>query len=459
MAGVATAVTAAAQQAPPPPSAAAPNDAQLREIVEAQQRRLDAQEAVLAEQQRALQQLRSDLDASPAPAAKAETPAAGLPALTTSEEAAAALEWPGSFAVPGTKSRLKIGGFAEFDAVYDNNAILTPTSFVTNSIVTRDATPAQGEDGQAAFSVQPSRLTVEWRMPLSKEQRVKAFLSIDMFGTSTSASNSLRVREAYGEVTKVLFGGDLLLGQTWSTFRNNQGVPGTLDFQGPNSVFGVRHPLARWTKKLGSSPLTLKIAVEAPDKRTLQNAQALSGVPDGALALVWDTDGVNLQLSGLVRSLRASVDNASPISTVGWGAALAGRIYMPGALENDFLTFSVTYGKGIGGVVNDAPLDASYDADDEKLRTLPTFAYYVGYQHWWTTWLYSVACYADVWQDNLAFQAGTSYQHTRYASLNLAFTPSPAWLFGVEGLYGSRKDKDDEQGWDARGLFVSRFIF
>jgi hypothetical protein len=119
----------------------------------------------------------------------------------------------------------------------------------------------------------------------------------------------------------------------------------------------------------------------------------------------------------------------------------------------------VTYGKGNGGVLNDSPLDASYDSATDKLKTLPSLAYYVGYQHWWTTSLYSVICYADVWQHTFAFQAPTAYAHARYASLNLAFTPSPAWLFGIEGLYGSRKDRDGEQGWDARGQFSSRFIF
>jgi uncharacterized coiled-coil protein SlyX len=441
----------------------------LRATVEAQQHTLDAQAATLAEQQRALQQLRSDLDTlragGPASepqltAAKPAPPAgASFPGLTTSADAAAAIDWPGSFAVPGTKSRLKIGGFAEFDAVYDNNAILTPTSFVTNSIVTRDATLAQGKDGQLAFSTQPSRLSVEWRTPLTSEQRVKAFLSIDMFGNSTSAANALRVREAYGEVTNVLLGGDLLLGQTWATYRNLQAVPSTLDFQGPNAVFGVRHPMARWTKKFASSPLTLKIAAEAPDSRDYENAQALSGAPDGVLALVWDSDGINLQASVLVRQLRASVDDGRHISAFGWGTALAGRIYMPSILENDFWSFSVTYGKGNGGVLNDSPLDASYDSATDKLKTLPSLAYYVGYQHWWTTSLYSVICYADVWQHTFAFQAPTAYAHARYASLNLAFTPSPAWLFGIEGLYGSRKDRDGEQGWDARGQFSSRFIF
>lgn len=443
------------------------SDAQLSETIAAQQRTLDTQAAMLAEQQRALEQLRKDLDtlraSAPAPAqptaTKAPPSGAAFPGLTTSAEAAAALEWPGSFAVPGTKSRLKIGGFAEFDAIYDNNAILTPTSFVTNSIVTRDATAVQGEDGQLAFSTQPSRFTVEWRLPLSSEQRVRAFLSLDFFGNSSSASMSVRVREAYGEVTNILFGGDLLLGQTWSAFRNTQAIPGTLDFQGPNANPGVRNAQARWTKKLGSSPLTLRIAAAAPDKRTFDNATALTGAPDGSAGLIWDSDGLNLQASVLVRHLRASPSDAPTLSAFGWGVSLAGRIYMPAVLENDFWTFQVTYGKGIGGVINDAPLDASYDEESDELRTLPAFAYSVGYQHWWTTSLYSVICYADVWQDTFAFQADTAYEHARYAALNLTFTPSPAWLFGVEGLYGSRKDKDGEDGWDARGQFTSRFSF
>ncbi|HKU39614.1 MAG TPA: DcaP family trimeric outer membrane transporter, partial [Polyangiales bacterium] len=377
----------------------------------------------------------------------------------TSQEQAAELAWPGSIAIPGTSSRLKISGFAELDVMYDNNAILTPTSFVTSAIVTHDATAAQGEDGQLSFSTQPTRLSVEWRTPLSAEQRVRAFFAIDLFGTSSSASNSLRVREAYGELTKIVFGGDLLLGHTWSTVRNTLGVPSTLDFQGPNAAFGVRHPLVRWTRKLGASPLALKLSVEAPDKRAFDNAAALTGAPDGALALAWNSDAIQVQASALLRHLRASVEDGAPISALGWGANLSGRVYMPDLLEGDFWTFSVTYGRGIGGVLNDTPLDASYDPDSQQLETLPVLAYHVGYQHWWNTSLYSVVSYSDSWQDTFAFQAPTAYESGRYASLNLAFTPTPAWLFGVEGLYGSRKDKNGEQGWDARAQFTSRVSF
>jgi hypothetical protein len=132
---------------------------------------------------------------------------------------------------------------------------------------------------------------------------------------------------------------------------------------------------------------------------------------------------------------------------------------MPGTYERDFATFSLTYGEGIGGLVNDAPPDAVYNPRTSKLKPVPTLAWFAGYQRWWNAELYSVVSYGQVDQDTLSFQEPTSFEQTRYATANLTWTPFPQWLLGVELMYGSRKDKDGAEGSDVRTQFTSRFAF
>jgi len=471
-------------------AASASESERLLGIIQEQQRRLESQEAQLAEQKRALELLRKQVEAiqggmGPHPATSVEAVVQTAPPSTTVQEAqmaatdnattgsakvpsqegyeglkkatvAAQEDWPGSFVLPGTDTRMKISGFIELDIIHDSDAILTPDAFVTNAIVTRDATAAQGADGQTNLSVKPSRLQFETRTPFD-EWQLNTFLSVDFFNDFTSTTPELRLREGYAEITNVLFGGDLLMGQAWSTYTNMYSYPGILEFQGPNALFGTRHPMLRWTKGIGDG-LTLKLAGEAPDVRNFEGADPVTRWPDGVVALGWDNDTVNVQGSLLARDLRASGNNGT-VDTFGWGASIAGRVHMPGALRQDFATFSLTYGEGIGGVLNDVPPDASYDPNDDDLEAIPTLAWFASYTHWWNPKFSSVISYGEVRQDNLDFQPYDSYKKTQYATANLTWTPSPSWLFGVEAVYGTREDKDGEKGSDLRTLFISRVSF
>jgi len=452
------------------------NDTQrLLKVIEEQQRRLDAQEAQLSEQKKALQDLRKQVEqalqgagqmattppiaTNPPAVATGETAKPSYPGLETAKMAVPApqQEWPGSFGVEALKTRFKIGGFVELDAIYDTDAIQTPSAFVTKAIVTRDATASQGASGQANWSVQATRVELESRTQLDDHQ-IKTFTAVDFFNDFGSTTPELRLRQAYGEINHILLGGDLLFGQDWSTYANLYAIPNVLDFQGVNSLLGARHPMVRWTKPLGEGWI-VKLAAEAPDVRQFENASSASTWPDGVVALNWAKDTYNLQGSFLARDLRASGDNGPVVSTFGWATSLAGRIYMPGALKQDFATFQLCYGEGFGGVLNDTPADATYNPANNDFEAIPTLAWYLGYQHWWNPKFYSVISYGEIREDNTSFQSATAYKKTQYASANLTWVPFEQWLFGFEVLYGTREDNDGADGHDVRTQFTTRFNF
>lgn len=220
----------------------------------------------------------------------------------------------------------------------------------------------------------------------------------------------------------------------------------------------MQHPIVRWSRRLGRD-LQIKVAAEAPDNRVFDGANAESRWPDGVLAFSSQTDRANIQGSLLLRDLRAKRAQTAAVSTFGWAVSLAGRVHLPSRHQQNFVTYSLTIGDGFGGVLGDAPPDASYDPSSGELEAIQTLAWLAGYQHWWSPKLYSVVSYGEITQDNLGFQLPTSFRKTQYSSANVNWVPSPKWLLGMEFLYGTREDKDGETGADFRTQITGRFIF
>ncbi|AWF80583.1 hypothetical protein BTJ40_07040 [Microbulbifer sp. A4B17] len=367
--------------------------------------------------------------------------------------------WPGSIPVLGSRTRIKINGFTELDASYDTGAIVSPAEFRTSAIVTRDRTAAEGKDGKTNVTVQNSTLSFKARTPWGDRLIQNEFSMVALQGPTVSEPFlSLELEIAYGQVSDILLSGDLRLGLDWSTFSNLTAVPNTLDYEGPNSVITLIRPVARWNRKYDPT-LTLQVSLDAPTDRVFQNALEVSRWPDFVVAVISQTDRINFQGSFILRDLRGSGEPQSAVSDTGWGINLSGVIDMPGKLAPDFASYSFSYGYGYGSLMDDRPPDASYDFVNNRLEAIPTFGWYLAYQHWWSPCLYTVATYGLVGQDNLDFQPGSSFHQTQFSSINLTWTPTSHWLFGLEALYGTREDKDGAYGSVWRAQFTSRISF
>ena len=433
--------------------------------IDAQQQQLEAQRNMLLDMQQKVQGLTQGVAAPEPPASKkvAVKPSETTPPRRTDTQTVRRDndhphdEWQGSFGVEALDTRFKIGGFAELDVIHDTDAIATPGEFVTSAILTGDAAKADGADGQTNFSVSPTRLYLETRTPI-QQHRLTTFLSMDFYGDAFGVSPDPRMRQAYGEISGILFGGDLLAGQAWSTFADLEAFPNTLDFQGPNSFFGTRQPLVRWTRGIGEG-LKLMIAAETPDNHIIEAADALTAWPDGVLSLVWDQAPVHLMGSFVARDLRASFNNGPTESAFGWGGSVSGKVGVPFIAEKDFMTFSVTYGEGIGSDLNDQPSDAVFDSAGTGLEAIPVFGWFASYQHWWSRQFNSTVVYGSLEADNREAQSPDSFKSSQYASGNFVWMPDERWLVGIEGLWGEREDKDGADGTDFRTQFTTRFSF
>jgi hypothetical protein len=223
-------------------------------------------------------------------------------------------------------------------------------------------------------------------------------------------------------------------------------------------MFAFRQPMVRWTKKL-SSAVEIRVAAEQPGGGTVDGADVLTRLPDAIAVVNWGVGrGGHLQLSGLLRDVRATADDTSTESALGWGLSGSGKVPLSGGL-NDNLVFNVSYGEGTGGYYNDGPPNGAIDPATSSLVLLPVFGYYIGYEHGWSESLSSLLLYSELGVDNESFQSDDAFHDSAYFALNLIWRPNAKIMYGIEILSGLREDKDGADGTDNRVQFTGQFSF
>jgi hypothetical protein len=365
--------------------------------------------------------------------------------------------WEGSFNVPGSETRIKTGGFLQLDIIHDSNAIQSKGQFIADTISTDGGTKADGSDGQTSFSVSPSRLYVETRTPV-EGRRMKTFLSIDMFNDELGVSAQPRLRQAYVEFDDSLFGGDLLMGQAWSTTTDLEATPDVLDFRGVDSLFGRLQPQVRWTKPVGDG-LQLMLAVETPGNHIIEGADSLTRLPDGVIAFTWDSNHFNLMASLVAKDLRASLNDGPVESAIGVGGSISGKIRMPYGRYPDYFMFSGTYGRGIGSHFQNGKADAVFNTASSSLETLLLFGVSLAYNHSWNAQMNSTLTYCCIEIYSNDAQAPDSVEGTEYSSGNVVWHMNSHWLVGIEGIWGKRGNRDHTEGTAFRTQITSRASF
>lgn len=402
----------------------------------------------------------------------------GIPACCCAGAAAAAL----GLGAGGTASAqegpsFEVYGFAQLDYVQDFkrvdpdwDATLRPSK-----IPTVDGT--FGDDGQSVISVRQSRLGVRARQPIAGDDLFVRF-EFDLYGVGDDAGQTtFRLRHAYGEW------GPILAGQTNSVFMDGDSFPNTIDYWGPNGMVFLRNPQIRFTYKTG--PHQFAVAVEQPsndidpgnvrliDSDVAAGLQGDEELPDLTAHWRYDDSWGHVQVAGILRRVgfeTAGTPNNEPSdSKTGWGVNLTSNIKL---LDKDVLHLAAVYGEGIASYMNDGGTDLAPEADPTgappgsglppiglRGEVVPLFGVVVYYDHYWNDQFSSSIGYSRTQVDNTNFQEATAFQTAQYASVNLLYTPSDKIMMGGEFLWGTREDKDGEEGEDYRLQVSFKYAF
>jgi len=349
----------------------------------------------------------------------------------------------------GTKTWIRLGGYAKLDAIADSTKVGDPNKFITGRI------PVEGEidhgkDGRFALHAKQTRLSLELRSP-TQIGSLKIYYENDFFNNSTEPSMDYRLRHFYGQLANIT------VGQTWSTFYNPDSFPDTLDFEGPGALPVVRQPEVRYTIPIQKDAMFTSFAIEQPKSDLTSLVPTVEGrniMPDFAGNWRWEGKPGHVQVSGLLRGLSfdSNTNIISDDSELGWGVNVSGALKTFGA---DSLLASFSYGDGIGRYIQDLPSNSGGVVDaDGDLHTLTAWGAMIAYRHQWCEKWRSTASYSYVQLDNRAELGDLAYENTHYAQANLIWAPTKNMYIGLEYLYGIKEARNGNDG-DAHRVQLS----
>jgi hypothetical protein len=362
-------------------------------------------------------------------------------------------EVDGFWKIPGKNSWIKLGGFVMLDVIHDFDAIGSETDFIPSTIPVDGGTPAEGSEGRTTYSIRQTRVSLDSRTTAGKGM-IRAFASIDFFG-GTDDDPQLRIRQAFFRMERLVGGGDLTVGQTWSYFMDTVALPETLDYEIPAYSVFIRQGLVGWKKTFG--PVDFLASVEEPSS-DVEGADGLTSLPDLVAAGRWEQKWGHLKLAALVRQLRASL-NDGPVATENTAGLMFSGQVLIGKKKKDNFSFQISTGDSIGRYIDDPPPDAVYNTVTGDLDPLDKISGYLSYRHWWSDVLRTNVVYSALEVDNLAIQAGDDLESAQYSALNLIWSPYEKLDLGIEVLYGTREDLNGASGSATRLQMSGKYAF
>ena len=414
---------------------------------------------------------------------------------------------PGSFKLPGSDTSMKIGGFLRADFTYDfdtNSDALGAGSFYFSTIPL-DGSVAANKNGEFRFTSRQTWIDITTSTP-SEFGEITTYVAFN-FMTPTGNEFTLngftpKLTESYGTI------GPILAGQTVSTFSDYSSYPTTLDWFNTVGETWIYQTMIRYTHDLGNG-MVLKLALENSEIQaigtplvpggsatlatlsatvftfsgattavpaatttvasliTISDNGAFDGpdsYPDAVIKLEYDDSWGHLGLGAVFRNLEVDTGTfAASDSALGWGF-LAG-LWMP-TFGDDSLNASFIYGEGIGryvfGGITDAIVTSLRPGLIPKVEPITTWAWHVGYQHWWTDSLASNAVFGWVHNEidpsklfgptNLTrgFAGFNTNENIQSVHANILWYPADPVTIGLEYIWGARDTIDRQYATASR---------
>jgi len=313
-----------------------------------------------------------------------------------------------------------LGGRIKLDMIHDFDAIGSTDSFDPRTI------PVPVTDGaNTRIHARETRLSLGIQGP-AEGRTLKFYIEGDFYGDK----NAFRLRHAYGQY------GVLIAGQTWSTFMDEDNIPGTIDFETPLAAPLVRQGLLRLTFPMGRNG-SVAVGMEESDPEVVPPTGVTGTVekltPDLTGRLRWNLGAGHVQLSGFVGQTRFRATTGATTSRTIGGVLLSGRIR---PFRRDAAYAEFAYGPGVGRYRGGPSL-----APDEngELNTVVVAALTAGYEHRWSDRWSSNAVYSPGWAVS-DLQDPAANEMITYSAVNLLywFIQDRAWV-GAEYLFGRRE--------------------
>jgi hypothetical protein len=363
-------------------------------------------------------------------------------------------EFPASWPMFGTNTRMKIGGYLKADFVADFDGTLDSTQFLMRTIPV-EGTPEYGGDAYVDFFGKETRFNLDVRRIVPGAVPLRGFIEGDFF----SEGNQFRLRHAY------ITAGDFVIGQTWTTLSFMEAIPVMFDFAAGDALFGGRSNQVRYQMSLNER-WNLSVAAEEMQFLGIQNANNLPGRATSQWPLLavranYKYDGGLVSIGSSIGQLHWDGAANGPSDSAVQLAFLVGGRHNLG--ERAFATYHLSYSEGAGeNIMAFAGTDANAVLDaNGNLETFPAFAAVFGFGYDLTSTLTTQGSYAYGVLDTPDSRASLALKRGGVAHLNLTWKPKKNGYFstGVEIMYGKIRVQNDATGDATRLQLMAKFAF
>jgi hypothetical protein len=332
----------------------------------------------------------------------------------------------------------KVGGYVKTDLIRDFRAIDSTDFFDPTTIPVGEA-----QRTNSRFHARQTRLSLDaQRHAMDGDLPMRVFLEGDFFGDG----NTMRLRHAYGEYR------NLILGQTWTTLSHRAALPNTLDLTGDVASVSLRKAQIRWSDTLWNENWTFAMAIEdSPvnvESQLLGFGEPRRILPDAIARIRYTEDLMQLQLASVVRRIGYQPTGRDVLEFTGAGLNATGFVDLN---KKNRMYGGILWGSGIGSY-RDLPDLAPVLAD--RGTPLDAVAWYTGLHHSWSKRWFTNVTYSQEDVNNSILQPATSIKKIQYLAVNLIHQPKDYIFFGIEGLWGSRTNRDDSEQ-DASRVMIS----
>jgi len=362
-------------------------------------------------------------------------------------------EFPGSWPLFGTDTRMRIGGYVKADAIFDFDGHGDPDQFLLGQVAV-NGSPEASRDGYFNAHARETRFNLDFRETTPGEPAKQAFVEVDFF-TAPDSSAVLRLRHAYAVY------GDVLAGRSWTTLSELRALPFMIDFAFGDSLFGGRTEQVRLQRRLSRG--SFAVALENPSDNSIANPLGLTGRTSPRLpyfAARWSNDDPQrlMTLGTQVQQLRWDGAGGDPDDTaIGWAVMAAGRWQLN---DRSYLTGTASYSDGFSdGIIALAGGGGSAVITPEGLDTDRAVTLSVGGAvNWSDTWS-SNFHYAWLDRSGDALRPGSETESGGIGHINAMWQPADKVRAGVEFIWGSRDTLDSSIGDGTRLMGTFRYDF
>ena len=370
---------------------------------------------------------------------------------------------PGSFKLPGSNTSMHIGGFINFQGIYDPKVNLGPKFGIGNLMP--EGTASQQSRRTFHFQDKVSRLIVGTSTP-SPYGDVTTNFALDFYGFTSGGDNNqalgnnswgARIVNAYGTI------GGFLVGMTTSNFIDDPDALDSFDNAGAAGLPSGRQPQIRYTMPLNAGG-ALSFAIENPQSAyedTQGNIAVVTKtnpLPDLTAKYERSGDWGHYQLSAVARELGLTDRNGVRTTKLTAAAIVGATFNLPkagGGYGRDNGGFQTWYG-AMGRYIPDdfganivsaiavADGTSANPTGATSVQLQPDAGGTVFAQHWWTPELRSNIGLGINHQRLASFLPADAQNAvtTKTVHVNLIMRPIPSVDLGVEVMWGQKTYQD-----------------